>query len=328
MEASLGRPSATPISAGELMRQVNITKRYIPRGRYGRRYNISMDPRYITIHSTQNYSGDAWRHALALQRGKLRGGKYGYMCWHFTVQEDVVLQHLPTNKRGEHADYDGPGNKYSIGVEMCEHRGNSRERTVERTAMLTASLMRTYDIPLKNVVPHYHWPRPGTSKPHKNCPHFLLDNGRPGRTWQWFLGRVKLHYDRTEPPRRPSWRRRRDRGSRGSMQPRNGLRDGYGPDVRDEFAGSVRGASLTNASLPGSHRFELRDGFFCPALVCGGGGRGGVEDGRDLRVLGKDALEAFLGEGTDANAELGLEDGDDLAEVASQAALRGSFSAA
>lgn len=201
-EASLGRPSAVPISSGALLRQVNVQQRFIPDGRYGRRYDRPMTPRYITIHSTQNYSGDAWDHALALQRGKLRGGTYGYMCWHYTVQQDVVVQHLPTNKRGEHADFDGPGNRYSIGIEMCEHRGNSRARTIERTAMLTAALMRTHNIPLSNVVPHYHWPRYKYDNPHKDCPHFLLDNGRPGPTWNWFLSRVKHHYDRTEPGRK------------------------------------------------------------------------------------------------------------------------------
>ena len=39
------------------------------------------------------------------------------------------------------SDFNGPGNNYSIGVEMCEHRGNSRQRTLERTAKLCASLI-------------------------------------------------------------------------------------------------------------------------------------------------------------------------------------------
>ena len=33
---------------------------------------------------------------------------------------------MPTNEQGEHADFDGPGNRYSIGIEMCENRGNNR----------------------------------------------------------------------------------------------------------------------------------------------------------------------------------------------------------
>ena len=165
-----------------------------------------MKPRYITVHSTQNYNGDAWDHARALEKGKLRapkrrnGNRIGYLTWHFTVQEDVVIQHLPTIEQGEHADFNGPGNNYSIGIEMCEHRGNSRRSTLDRTAKLCASLMHQYKIPLKNVVPHQHWPRKGIKQEHKNCPHFLMTNGRPGKKWSQFLRSVKRQYNRIQVP--------------------------------------------------------------------------------------------------------------------------------
>lgn len=190
----------------QLYREIKVVKRYIPKGRYGRKYHRSMRPRYITVHSTQNYSGDAWDHARALENGKLRapkrrgGNRIGYLTWHFTVQQDVALQHLPTDEQGEHADFDGPGNNYSIGIEMAEHRGNSRTRTLERTAKLCASLMHIYKIPLKNVVPHYHWPRKGASPPNKNCPHYLMTNGRPGRKWSDFQRMVQKEYKRIYVP--------------------------------------------------------------------------------------------------------------------------------
>ncbi|HUF61742.1 MAG TPA: N-acetylmuramoyl-L-alanine amidase [Verrucomicrobiales bacterium] len=151
-----------------------------------------MRPRYITIHSTQNWSSgaDPWRHSLALKRGTL-----GRLSWHFTVDDKVAVQHLPTTITGNHADYDGPGNRNSIGIEMCEHPGNSRAATVERTAKLAAYLMHKYNIPLDHVVPHYHWPRRGRNPPNKNCPHFLLDNGRPGPKWRAFLVKVKFYHD-------------------------------------------------------------------------------------------------------------------------------------
>ncbi|MEO1845664.1 MAG: hypothetical protein ABGZ37_15485 [Akkermansiaceae bacterium] len=31
---------------------------------------------------------------------------------------------------------------------------------------------------------------------HKNCPHFLLEDGKPGRKWQVFLRKVKSYYNR------------------------------------------------------------------------------------------------------------------------------------
>lgn len=195
-------PLTATKSAATLYREAGVIQDYIPRGRHARKYRRSMTPRYITIHSTQNFSrgADALRHSEALKNGKLRARKLrgynriGYLVWHFTVDEDRAVQHLPTNEQGEHADFSGPGNRYSIGIEMCENKGNSRSATLERTAKLTAYLMQKHNISLRNVVPHYHWPRRGVSQPHKNCPHYLLDNGRPGGKWQWFLAKVNKHY--------------------------------------------------------------------------------------------------------------------------------------
>ncbi len=198
-----GGAGVTPIQM--LQQEVNLVPRLIAKGTYGRKYHRSMNPRYITIHATENYSGDAFAHASALRNGKLRahkrpgGNRIGFLTWHFTVQENLAVQHLPTNEQGEHADFDGPGNNYSIGIEMCEHRGNSISATMDRTAKLAAYLMYQHNIPLRNVVPHYHWPRRGASPAHKNCPHFLLENGRPGRKWAGFLSRVQSHYNRLVP---------------------------------------------------------------------------------------------------------------------------------
>ena len=195
-------PPTARKSAATLYGEVNVKQDLIPRGRHARKYHRSMQPRYITIHSTQNFSrgADALRHSEALKNGKLRARKIrgfnriGYLVWHFSVDEDRAVQHLPTNEQGEHADFSGPGNRYSIGIEMCENKGNSRAATIERTAKLTAYLMQKHDISLRKVVPHYHWPRRGVSQPHKNCPHYLLDNGHPGGKWQWFLAKVNKYY--------------------------------------------------------------------------------------------------------------------------------------
>ena len=195
-------PATPRKSPSALYREANVKKSYIPNGKHARKYKRRLNPKYITIHSTQNYASgaDAWRHAKALNNGKLRarkrkgGNRIGYLTWHFTVDQYVAVQHLPTNEQGEHADFDGPGNNKSLAIEMCEHRGNSRAATLERTAKLTAWLMYKHKIPLRRVVPHYHWERKGLSTPHKNCPHYLLDNGRPGAKWQWFLSKIDKHY--------------------------------------------------------------------------------------------------------------------------------------
>lgn len=195
-ERELGAVANTPEDPKELQKELNLKVDLIPKGKYGRRIFRELNPQYITIHSTQNPTGDAYAHAKALKRGALRGGVVGYLCWHFTVQDDTVIQHIPTDERGEHADFDGPGNRYSIGIEMCEHQGNNQLQTMERTAKLTASLMYYHKIPIENVRAHYHWPREGYSTPNKDCPHFLLENGQPGGTWRWFVGRINRHYQR------------------------------------------------------------------------------------------------------------------------------------
>ncbi len=190
-----------------MSREIGLRADMVPRGTHGRKVVRPMNPRYITIHSTQNFSANASKHALALNRGALRapkrpgGNRIGYLIWHFTVDDRQAIQHMPVSEQGEHADFDGPGNRLSIGIEMCEHRGSNIAQTVDRTARLTAILMKRQGIPLRNVVPHYHWPRRGQKPPNKNCPHFLLDNGRPGPKWRAFLARVNYHHQRLGTPR-------------------------------------------------------------------------------------------------------------------------------
>jgi N-acetylmuramoyl-L-alanine amidase len=206
-ESRYNDAALTTVTPEQLLREANVQVDLIPAGRVGRARYRPMKPKYITIHSTQNYTGNAYNHALALKRGALRatrrpgGNRIGFLTWHFTTQDNIAIQHLPCREQGEHADFDGPGNNLSIGIEMCEHRGNDQALTIDRTARLTAYLMYTYNIPLNHVVPHYHWPRisPYIKDPHKDCPHFLLDGGRPGGTWRWFLERVNKHYSRIIP---------------------------------------------------------------------------------------------------------------------------------
>jgi len=191
-----------PVQA--LLKEVRLKVDMVPSGYHGRKVVRHMTPRYITIHSTQNYSADASRHSLALKRGALRspkrrgGNRIGYLIWHFTTDDKMAIQHMPTSEQGEHADFDGPGNRYSIGIEMCEERGSNLSVTVDRTAKLVAILMKRHGISIHRVVPHYHWPRAGKNPEHKNCPHFLLDDGKPGRKWNSFKLKADYYYRRLQ----------------------------------------------------------------------------------------------------------------------------------
>ena len=151
-------------------------------GKAGPAPMISFTPSsVITMHNTENPSADAMQHARALNNGALRCN------WHYTVDPYVTMQHLPLNETGRHADRGGPGDMYSIGIEMCEKRGQSIVKTFDRAAKLAAYTMYSQNIPLRNVVPHYYWTG-------KRCPHLLLDNGKPGFKWSWFISRVDYYH--------------------------------------------------------------------------------------------------------------------------------------
>src|SRR5215472_3816066 len=98
-----------------------------PPGECGRPLHRPMRPTFITIHSTDNTSrsADALHHALAMNKGfRAHHNRTGFLTWHFTVDDHSIYQTLPTNETGEHADYEGEGNRSSIGIEMCVNRGN------------------------------------------------------------------------------------------------------------------------------------------------------------------------------------------------------------
>jgi N-acetylmuramoyl-L-alanine amidase len=187
------RVGPAPAGAAEL----KITQDIIPPGKCGRPLHRPMRPTFITIHSTDNRSrsADALNHALAMNKG-LRGrhNRTGFLTWHFTVDDHSIYQTLPTNETGEHADYEGQGNMSSIGIEMCVNRGNNLDITIDRTAQLTAKLMRQYDIPVDHVVPHMHWRMirysDGRDLGYKKCPRILLDGGRLGPKWSAFRAKI------------------------------------------------------------------------------------------------------------------------------------------
>ena len=151
-----------------------------------------MRPSYITVHSTGSRGGTAEVHARLLREGKIkaktRWNTRGFNTWHFTVDDKEIVQHLPLNETGEHADHEGPGNMTSIGIEICEFREPARQQAaIARCARLVASLRRRFGIPLEHVVPHYHWTMVHFHNWHKPCPRILLDHGKPGPRWEAFL---------------------------------------------------------------------------------------------------------------------------------------------
>ena len=180
--------------------ELAITPDIIPPRECGRPLHKPMQPAFITIHSTDNpaRSANALNHARAMHNGlRARHNRSHFLTWHFTVDDHSIHQSLPTTETGEHADYEGPGNRLSIGIEMCVNRGNDIPKTIDRTARLTAMLMRQSRIPLNHVVPHMHWRRirysDGRDLGYKKCPGILLDQGKLGAKWNAFLAKVAVY---------------------------------------------------------------------------------------------------------------------------------------
>ncbi len=185
--------AATPSAA------LNLHQMLVPAGKFGRHIEFPMRPSYITIHSTENPNATALQHATGMKNGAFRGhsqwNRTGFLTWHFSVDDVQAIQSLPLNIQGEHADHDGPGNKTSIGIEICEFRSGSRQAAaIDRAARLAAYVMHEKRIPLDHVVPHYHWTQVHFNNNHKPCPHILLDGGKPGPRWEAFLRRVRGYY--------------------------------------------------------------------------------------------------------------------------------------
>lgn len=178
---------------------LNLRQMIVPAGRYGRHIEFPLRAQYITIHSTDNPGATALQHARGMANGAFRGkskwNRTGYLTWHFTVDHLQAIQSLPLNIQGEHADHDGPGNKTSIAIEICESRNRAQQAAaIDRAARLAAYVMHQKGIPLDHIVPHQHWPQRHFNNNQKNCPRILLEGGRPGPKWNAFIQRVRSYY--------------------------------------------------------------------------------------------------------------------------------------
>ncbi|MCY7692735.1 N-acetylmuramoyl-L-alanine amidase, partial [Bacillus altitudinis] len=143
---------------------VKIIQDYISKSIRNRLGNY-MKPFFITVHNTANTSKGA---DAASQVAFVKRSSTG-VSWQYTVDENVIYQHLPLNENGWHAgDGRGTGNMKSIGIEICENADGNFEKAVENAQWLIRQLMQDQGIPLANVVPHKHWSG-------KECPRKLLN---------------------------------------------------------------------------------------------------------------------------------------------------------
>ncbi|MCL2398322.1 MAG: N-acetylmuramoyl-L-alanine amidase [Defluviitaleaceae bacterium] len=151
--------------------------------------------KYITIHNTGNASigAGAKTHSNYLKSNTAVNLP---VSWHYTVDDQVIYQHLPDAETAYHAgDGNGNGNMQSIGIEICENTDADLFKATENTVTLVASLCQKYNIPIKNVLQHNHWSG-------KDCPHKLRRNAP--YSWSTFLDKVRSKLTSSLPPEPPA----------------------------------------------------------------------------------------------------------------------------
>ena len=145
------------------------------------RSQLPMKPQYITLHNPAS-SG-----ATANDLTEYIDNYRGYKSWHLTIISTKVFQELPFIENGWHAGdgYNGPGNRTSIALEIGE------DEISESTAkVFVAYLLKEYNIPIENVMPHKLWSG-------KNCPAFTLQH------WDRYLKGIEEYY--IELTKEPHW---------------------------------------------------------------------------------------------------------------------------
>jgi len=163
---------------------MNIIQDFIPVGRRNRPGTKLTGPKYITIHDTANPA----KGANALMHAKyLKGDEAANRpaSWHFTVDDQRVVQHLPLDEVAWHAGdgSKGPGNTSSISIEICENADGDRAKAEANAAELVAYLLKQFGLPIDAVVQHNRWTG-------KDCPRIIRH--RSGG-WDGFLAAVRAH---------------------------------------------------------------------------------------------------------------------------------------
>lgn len=145
-----------------------------------------MKPKGITIHNTANVAS-ARNEAANVYNNNTKRGKNGSAVHLFIDEKDTYLV-VPFEIHGWHSsDGNGFGNRSTISIEIChslDYSTTKYERSESRAAVLTAQLMKEFDIPLSMVKRHYDY-SPGK----KRCPHRMFE-GKPN-TWEQYLAMVK-----------------------------------------------------------------------------------------------------------------------------------------
>ncbi len=172
---------------------VRIIEMLIPKSNKKTRPGIKRVPRSITIHETDNegIGANALAHAKLQYNGNIR-----LASWHLQVDDEPeVYLSIPYDEVAYAAgDGKGPGNMYSIHIEVCVNRDGNYFKTVNHTVEVVRYLLNKFPS-ITEVVQHHKWNG-------KNCPRYLR-SGTKGISWQQFLQKVAKGNGGSDTPQVP-----------------------------------------------------------------------------------------------------------------------------
>ena len=154
---------------------MKIIQDFIPIAR--NRRGFKMTPEWITVHETGNPSRGA-NAAMHARYIKSPAAVNAPVSWHYTVDDREIWQHIPIDEVAWHAGdgASGPGNRRSIGVEICINADGDFEQAKRNAQWLIAHLMAITGI--DEVVQHNRWNG-------SDCPRTIRSTG-----WREFLAGI------------------------------------------------------------------------------------------------------------------------------------------
>ena len=163
---------------------MNYIVDHIPKNTKSRRPGYALKAEYITIHSTGNPKSTAIN-----ERGWLTNPSNAdqHTGWHICVDDKEAIEAIPLNEVAWHAGdgANGPGNRQSIGIEICE--SGDRAKTLENAAKLVAKMLHERGWGVDRLRRHHDWNG-------KICPRIFYDGGK-WTGWQQFKQAVQKELD-------------------------------------------------------------------------------------------------------------------------------------
>lgn len=127
------------------------------------------ETKHIIYHDTGNHSPGATAYMHANYITSADNANNRARSWHFTVDDNEIYQHIPTNEVAWQGDSYTAYAK-GIGIETAVNFGSDLYTTWHRTGKLIASLLIQYNLGMDSILQHYD-----TSG--KNCPQALRMSG-------------------------------------------------------------------------------------------------------------------------------------------------------